>query len=151
MSGAEQGSTIGGNTAAGLNLISANHWGVRLDAGGATGNLVEGNYIGTDITGLSPVGNETIGVITSGSVLLGSASNNTIGGITADLGNRIWFQRDGVSIQSGTGNSILSNSIFQNARIGIDLVAAGRPPTGITPNQSGGLASGPNHLQNIPY
>ena len=38
------------------NLISANHWGVQLDGAGATGNAIEGNYIGTDISGLKPPG-----------------------------------------------------------------------------------------------
>ena len=47
------GNTIGGNTPSALNLVSANHWGIRIDGVGATGNLVEGNYIGTDITGVA--------------------------------------------------------------------------------------------------
>ncbi len=36
------GNTIGGTTAAVLNLISGNHWGVRLDGSSATANLVAG-------------------------------------------------------------------------------------------------------------
>ena len=53
-----------------------------------------------------------------------NASNNTIGGQTADLGNKIAFNAQaGVSVQSGTGDSILSNSIFANGHLGIDLVA----------------------------
>src|SRR5208337_338259 len=55
--------TIGGTTAAALNLISANHWGVRLYGKSAKDNLVEGNLIGTDITGKAPLGNEVNGVI----------------------------------------------------------------------------------------
>ena len=82
----------------------------------------------------------------------GSASLNTIGGLSSDLGNKIWFQAEWVSIQSGvgTGDSILSNSIFKN-KLGIDLVAPGAPPnlTGITPDQPG-ARTGPNDLQNYP-
>ncbi len=55
----------------------------------------------------------------------------------------------GVSVQSGTGDSILSNSIFSNGHLGIDLVAAGDPPDGVTPNAPG-MRVGPNNLQNEP-
>src|SRR5262249_33775121 len=55
----------------------------------------------------------------------------------------------GVSVQSGTRNSILSNAIYSNGMLGIDLVAAGDPPSGVTPNQPG-VRSGPNDLQNYP-
>jgi len=99
--------TIGGTTAAALNLISANHWGVRLDGKSAKDNLVEGNLIGTDITGKAPLGNEVNGVIVSN-----NAISNTIGGTVSGAGNTIAFNvLAGVSVQSGTGDSILSNSI----------------------------------------
>ncbi|MGO9466986.1 MAG: Calx-beta domain-containing protein, partial [Isosphaeraceae bacterium] len=47
------------------------------------------------------------------------------------------------------GNSILSNSIFSNHHLGIDLVAPGDPQSGVTPNQPG-ERTGPNDLQNYP-
>jgi len=81
------------------------------------------------------------------------ASQNTIGGITADLGNKIAFHRlAGVEVDSGTGNSILSNSIWANGRLGIDLVAPGDPPSGVTPNPvpPNPVRSGPNNLQAYP-
>ena len=115
------GNTIGGTTAAASNLISGNNWGVRLDWIGpsATANLVEGNLIGTDITGKAPLGNEVNGVIVSH-----NASGNTIGGTVSGAGNTIAFNvLAGVSVESGTGNSILSNSIWANGHLGIDLVA----------------------------
>ncbi|MGO9600207.1 MAG: Calx-beta domain-containing protein [Isosphaeraceae bacterium] len=137
--------TIGGSLGSSRNLISANHWGVQLDGAGATGNTIEGNEIGTDITGAAPLGNEVEGVIFSN-----GASNNTIGGVAAGLGNIIAFHvRSGVLVESGTGDSILSNSIFANGRIGIDLVAAGDPADGVTPNAPG-TRVGPNDLQNYP-
>ena len=111
--------TIGGTQATSRNLISANHWGVRLDGASATGNVIEGNYIGTDASGTARLGNEVDGVIISN-----SASSNTIGGAIAGLGNIIAFQvMSGVLVESGTGDSILSNSIFGNGMLGIDLVA----------------------------
>ena len=111
--------TIGGTQATSRNLISANHWGVQLDGASATGNVIEGNYIGTDVSGTARLGNEVNGVIISN-----SASSNTIGGTIAGLGNIIAFQvMSGVLVESGTGDSILSNSIFGNGMLGIDLVA----------------------------
>jgi hypothetical protein len=140
-----QGNTVGGTTAATLNLISANHWGVRIDGSAASNNLVEGNLIGTDITGKAALGNEVNGVIESH-----SASANTIGGTASGAGNTIAFNvLAGVSIASGTGDPILSNSIFSNGKLGIDLVAPGDPASGVTPDAPG-VRSGPNDLQNYP-
>jgi hypothetical protein len=139
--------TIGGSLAPSRNLISANHWGIRFDGAGTTGNSVEGDYIGPDLSGTTRLGNEVDGVIFSN-----GASQNTVGGAVAGLGNTIAFQiMAGVLVESGTGDSILSNSIFSNGRLGIDLVAPGSadPPSGVTPNAPG-VRSGPNNLQNYP-
>ncbi len=116
----DQGSgdnTIGGSTATDQNLISANHWGIEIDGGPAdAANWVLGNRIGTDITGLLPLGNEIDGVKISAS------SGNTIGGPVAAQGNTIGFNTDdGVDVLSGTGDAILSNDIFSNGNIGINL------------------------------
>ena len=66
--------TIGGTTAAARNVISGNGWdGVELIGSGTTGNVVEGNYIGIDVTGVS-LGNGGSGV-----AIMGGASSNSIG------------------------------------------------------------------------
>jgi len=98
------GNTVGGTTNAAANVISANQWGIRLDGPTATGNLIEGNLVGTDFTGTAPLGNEVNGILfTSG------ASNNTVGGTGGGQGNIIAFNvAAGVSVGSGTGDSILS-------------------------------------------
>ena len=68
--------TIGGTVAGARNIVSGNGGeGIRITDGGSSGNLVEGNFIGTDVTGAKPLDNAADGV----SVLNG-ASNNTIGG-----------------------------------------------------------------------
>ncbi len=139
------GNTVGGTTAAAANVISANQWGLRIDGATAVQNLVEGNLIGTDSTGTKPLGNEINGVVIST-----SASNNTLGGTVAGAGNTIAYNvAAGVSVASGTGDSILSNAIFSNGHLGIDLVAPGDPPSGVTPDQPG-IRVGPNNLQNYP-
>jgi titin len=80
--------TVGGTTAATRNLIdgipSTDTPAVVLDGAGATKNVVEGNYIGTDVTGTKVVGNSGTGVY-----LMAGAANNTIGGTAAGAGNLI--------------------------------------------------------------
>jgi titin len=135
--------TIGGTAAGARNVISGNtNIGVRI-AGDATANLLQGNLIGTDVTGTASLGNGTRAIEVA-------ASGNTIGGTTVGAGNTIAFNFfDGVSLTSGTGNAILSNSIFSNGGLGIDLFASGFP-SGVTPNDAGDSDSGANNLQNFP-
>ncbi len=64
--------TIGGTTAGARNVISGNYDdGVLLEG---SANLVEGNYIGTDVTGTSAPAHQGAGVDE------GAAASNTIGG-----------------------------------------------------------------------
>ena len=115
------GNTIGGTTAAARNLISANHWGLRITGASASSNVVQGNDIGTDITGTAPLPNEVDGVI----IDVG-ASGNLIGGSGTAAGNVIAFNPgDGVLVDTGIFNSILTNSIFSNGGKGIRLTNGG--------------------------
>ena len=70
--------TIGGTTAAARNIISGYKGSaVEIFNNGATGNLVQGNYIGTNAAGTAGVGNGDGVAIATG------ASGNTIGGTAA--------------------------------------------------------------------
>ncbi|MEW6212611.1 MAG: HYR domain-containing protein, partial [Acidobacteriota bacterium] len=106
----------------------------------ASNNQVQGNLIGTRIDGLSPLGNGGDGV----GIEMGS-SNNLVGGTTAGAGNTIANNPRAVLVLSGTGNSILSNSIFDN-EFGIDLI----DDMGPTPNDTGDADTGANDVQNFP-
>ena len=69
--------TIGGTASGAGNVISGNeNHGVQIDGSGATGNVVEGNLIGTDENGTADLGNTLDGVHISD-----DAKNNTIGGV----------------------------------------------------------------------
>jgi hypothetical protein len=129
------------------NVISGNGPGVKL-LGGATDNLVAGNLIGTDVTGTFAIGNYSDGV------LIDDAPNNTIGGATAWSRNLISGNGgNGVTITGSlaSGNRILSNSIYANNGIGIDLDASGAGRDGPTLNDLGHDADlGANGLQNFP-
>ena len=131
--------TIGGTTTAARNVISGNRNGVQI-TGAGTGNQVRGNFIGTTASGASGLGNSANGVLISGS------SGNSVGAIGSASSNTIAFNGTaGVAVTSGTGNSILSNSIFLNGGLGIDL-----GPAGVTANDTGDPDGGANNLQNFP-
>ena len=106
--------TIGGTTAAERNIISGNTVdGVQFKGAGVQNNIVQGNYIGLDVTGTADLGNASQGV----AILLG-ASNNTIGGTAAGARNVISGNNgEGVRlIDAGTsGNVVVGNLIGTNA------------------------------------
>ncbi len=100
--------TIGGVTAAARNVISGN-LGTGVFLAGASNTIVDGNYIGTDSTGLAKLGNGFEGI-----VLQAAAAGNQIGGAAAGQGNVISANTDhGLYItDAGTkGNVIQGNDI----------------------------------------
>jgi CSLREA domain-containing protein len=133
--------TVGGTTAGERNVISAN------DAAGmlifdASGSRVTGNFIGTAASGKGDLGNGEEGVS------LTEASGTVIGGAQAGARNVISGNGgQGVLIygNGAMGNRILSNSIFSNDGLGIDLGADGP-----TANDPGDVDTGANELQNKP-
>ncbi len=102
---------IGGTTAADRNIVSGNSWrGVNL-ASGATGNLVRGNYIGTNAAGTAPLSN-LIGVY------IREAPGNTIGGTTPQTANLVSGNASiGVYLfgAAATGNLVQGNVIGLDA------------------------------------
>src|SRR5262249_46451595 len=62
LQGGATGNTIGGTTAAARNVISGNNEGVYINSGGNSGNVIQGNFIGTDATGAAAVANTIDGV-----------------------------------------------------------------------------------------
>ncbi len=132
---------IGGMDPGARNLISGNDDTAVFLA--TTGNIVQGNLIGTQSDGLKSLGNFQ-GVAFAG---VGKANNNLVGGTVPGAGNVIAFNiTAGVmgGIGSGTGNSVLGNSIFGNG-FGIDWM-----PEGPTLNDTGDVDQGFNNLQNFP-
>ena len=107
--GGTTGTTPGGactgacNVIAGNNTPSGGGYGVRIQGAGATGNRVEGNYIGIDATGTGSVNN--VGVAIDG------AANNTVGGTTAATRNVISGNGTGVVVRGAgaTGNQVQGN------------------------------------------
>lgn len=149
---------IGGSALGDGNVISGNgNSGVRL--GFTEGTTLQGNRIGTDKNGAA------LGNINNG-VHLDNALDCRIGGTSPEAGNIIAFngpQFDldndgvlddgaGIVVGSGGGHDILSNSIFSNIGLGIDLSSM-FPLDGVTPNDPAADKDsdfGPNGSQNFP-
>ena len=70
-------------TVKGLVINRFERAGIAIVGTGASGNLIEGNFIGTDVTGSAALGNAFIGVV------IQDAPNNTIGGSQPGEGNVI--------------------------------------------------------------
>ena len=88
---------VGGTTPAARNLISGNAVNAVF-VSNATGNLIQGNYIGTDKTGTKSLPNgDVFGGVTA--VVISNSSGNTVGGTTAGARNLISGNNsDGVGI-----------------------------------------------------
>ncbi len=142
-----EGEQIGGTGAGQGNVVSANGGdGITLDDDlGTNRNVLRGNAIGTDGSATIALGNLGRGIS------IGNQSNqNQVGGTLAGAGDVIANNRmAGVSIVSGylpiDGNSILSNSIYGNGGLGIEL-----NNDGVTLDHVGGPISGANDAQNFP-
>ncbi|MBA3474433.1 MAG: Ig-like domain-containing protein [Rubrobacter sp.] len=151
---------VGGTSAAARNIISGNgNDGVTISSTGSPSsqsavNKVMGNYIGTDASGTADLGNSSDGVVIEGGVGTVGAHDNTIGGTEAGAGGQAsgapnvisGNDSHGVAISADAfSNSILSNSIYSNGALGIDLRA-----NGVTANDPKDADTGPNTLQNYP-
>ncbi len=131
--------TIGGNTAETRNVISGNdQFGVYLTTAGATGNVVQGNYIGTDINGTADLGNTLSGV-----QIDGGAASNTIGGTLGSQRNIISGNNGyGVRIQGFPTTTL--NTVSGNY-IGTDVsgtAAIGNSLSGVQVNAAGNTIGG---------
>ena len=145
------GGVIRGNVVAGATFS-----GVTIGSGSDTefGTVVEGNFIGTDVTGTVDLGSTQHGIIIS-------AKQVSVGGIGPGEGNVIAFN-GGAGVFVGWGgasgprqNPIRGNSIHSNhtntnftANPGIDL--DGGSGGGFSPNDLGDGDIGGNDLQNFP-
>jgi CSLREA domain-containing protein len=110
-------STIGGTTPAARNVISGNRFaGVRIvgnTASPATGNLVEGNFIGTDTSGKAANGNGCCGSAAPlGGVEVSGGNANTIGGAAAGARNVISGNGSGLHLDNGAQSNVVQGNFI---------------------------------------
>jgi hypothetical protein len=138
--------TIGGTTPGARNIISGNSGvGITIEN---SGNLVEGNFIGTDITGTTALGAQVHGIVIN-------SDYNTIGGATGAARNIISGNPgSGIYINPPPAESIFGN-VVQGNYIGTDATGTHAIPNGnwgifldggATENTIGGTLSGEGNL-----
>jgi CSLREA domain-containing protein len=116
---------IGGTNVVQRNLISKNTakgggGGIVLNGGGS--NVIQGNFIGTDITGTVEHPNEARGIAVIGS------SNNLIGGPVQGAGNLIAGNRaTGVRMLGGSHNNVVQRN----------FIGVNKTVSGVIPNDRG--------------
>ncbi len=128
--------SIGGTTPEQRNVISGNmRWGIELFDTVSTGNVVQGNYIGTDITGSSPVPNGTDVSQEREGISINNGSSNTIGGIVPGAGNVISGNMfDGIGIWGfGSGGG-------ENNNIQGNFIGTAADGTSSLPNERDGIS-----------
>ena len=140
--------TVGGSSPEARNVISGNtYMGIQLQ-GASHDNTIQGNFIGTDASGLAAVGQGKMGID-----ILVDSSRNLIGtdgdGVNDQHEGNVIANNlaEGVVVTGTTsvGNTIRGNSIHDNGGLGIDLGG-----DGVTANVLLDADAGPNGLQNFP-
>ena len=130
---------IGGAAAGAANVISGNSdQGINIYSAVATGNVVEGNYIGTNAAGTAAIPNAVSGVC------IFAANDNTIGGTAAGDGNLISGNtQDGVVTGGGAAGNVIEGNLIgtdvtgtlavPNLFYGIELDSGSNTIGGLTP------------------
>jgi trimeric autotransporter adhesin len=128
--GGLNGLTLGGPCTGDCNLISGN--GVGISFSSLASGVIEGNFIGTDVTGMSAIGN--------GDGILPQGSSPTIGGMAAGAGNLISGNKNGINVQKAA-------PVVQGNLIGTNVSG-----TGAIPNVTTGiLVNLPNAQGSYPF
>ena len=134
--------TVGGTSGTARNVISGNYSeGLRIQGLGASWNLVEGNFIGTDASGTSAVPNGWTGL-----TIFSGAASNTIGGTSLAARNILSGNSSYGMVVSDPGTS---ENLIQGNYLG--LAASGTAPlpnyigvvirSGATNNTLGGAST----------
>ncbi|MCA8996326.1 MAG: Ig-like domain-containing protein, partial [Planctomycetaceae bacterium] len=142
------GHVVGGTAAGAGNLISGNAKdGIQIDgsiSGGAHDVVVQGNRIGTDVTGTAKISNGEAGIFIKAGP--GSTVNNSgafIGGTAAGAGNVISGNTIGVKISGeGATDHTIQGNLIGTAANGLDKLGNSSHGIWITASSSGNSIGG---------
>lgn len=124
---------IGSTALADRNVVSGNAIGgihiVGTLTTPATGNIIQGNFVGVAADGISSVGNRTEPAPAPGAaegnnlygIQISGGDNNTVGGTTAGARNVIALNSDGVVLDNGAQGNLIQGNF---AGVGADGVTA---------------------------
>ncbi|MEZ6134980.1 MAG: PKD domain-containing protein [Pirellulaceae bacterium] len=123
-------------------IAAAGSFGIYMGHSGTTANTIQGNYIGTDVSGT-----KDFGVRNDGILLFGGATNNLIGGSGALANLIVHSHLNGINVSdAGTlGNPIRSNQIYANHGLAIDI-----GNNGVSLNDQSDADAGPADFLNFP-
>lgn len=131
---------IGGTTPAARNVVSGHQlFGIAISGNDTSNVQVQGNYVGTDITGTQALGNQ------SGGIAFGGVRGGLIGGTVSGARNVVVCNADS-SAFSGVGINLVN--YLDNVQVLGNFVgtnAAGTAPLGV--NGSGIVADGPRDVR----
>jgi hypothetical protein len=106
--------TIGGTTSSRRNVVSGNKSsGISITGPSSINNYVQGNYIGTDVSGTTVISNTRSGVY------IGGGSNNIVGGSGAGAGN-VTSGNGGDGVHIANMGAVAQNNLVQGNYIGTD-------------------------------
>ncbi len=119
---------IGGTSAASRNVISGNNSdGIELFGTTTKTNTIQGNFIGTDVTGTIKIGNGSPSLNSGAGVKVNNAPSNTIGGTAPGSANVLsGNEANGVALSGGQG----MGNVIQGNLIGTDLTGSLPVPNG---------------------
>ncbi len=134
--GGSTAAQIGGSTILERNIVSGNlEFGIRFNS--SINGVVQGNTIGTDITGTVDLGNGLIGV-----AAYGASNSLTIGGAVAGQGNLVSGNNaHGIYIESSLTPSMFGNIVGLNAT-GTAVIANNQNGITIVSNSNGAIIGG---------
>jgi len=144
------GNTIGGTVAGARNVVSSNEFHQIVLGGPGGGNLVVGNYVGTDASGASAaVAPHGLSQAKFG-ILISESPDNTVGGTTAAARNIVVGGPTGGIAITGPG---AQNNVVEGNWVGLDASVTAAPngagisvQGGASNNTVGGTAAGAGNV-----
>lgn len=136
---------IGGSTPEDRNLFSLCGTGITVSSATATGNVIRGNFIGTDITGTTELGNNSSGIVAANWTTIGGAGagegnviagNGHLGEHEAPIGTQVWLTGDHNTVIGNligtdcTGTVALGGSVSAGVQISGSSNTVGIPGAG---------------------